>query len=154
MKYILGFLLVCISLLSCTTNDTGETSKIDYLIFGRFYGMCIGKSCVTNYKLTNSTLFADTNNDYSHTAFNFVALDADKFGQVNDLMDFFPSKLLNEKETVLGCPDCYDQGGVFIQISKNGVVKSWRIDTNKNDVPAYLHSFMDKVNEKMALLSK
>src|SRR5690606_35950241 len=131
-----------------------EINKNDYLVFGHFYGMCIGNSCVVNYKLSDNKVYEDLKKAYSHTEFEFEVLNNGKFEQVKNLMDFFPSKLLNEKESVFGCPDCADQGGLFIQLSKNGVVKSWRIDTQKEHVPSYLHDFMDKITEKIALLAK
>ena len=72
---------------------------------------------------------------------------------MEDLSDYFPDQLLSEEEEVLGCPDCADQGGLFIQYSENENVQSWRIDQSKNAVPAYLHEFMDKVNEKIDLIN-
>jgi len=154
MKYFLIILLVVCNFYNCTSNDSIEINKKDYIIFGHFHGMCIGENCIENFKLTGDTLYEDLKNDYSHTDFEFVAMNNDKFEQVKNLMDFFPSKLLNEKESVLGCPDCADQGGLFIELSKNGIVKSWRIDSQKEAVPSYLHSFMNKVNEKITLLNK
>ena len=67
--------------------------------------------------------------------------------------DFFPSQLLNEKKTTIGCPDCADGGGLFIQYSENGNVKSWRIDQEKDNVPHYLHNLIDKVNEKIKIIN-
>lgn len=154
MKKFLGILLVFCSFYSCTSNDTIEINEKDYLIFGHFHGMCMGDGCIVNFKLTGDKLYEDLKKDYSHTKFEFVLLNNDKFEQVKNLMDFFPSKLLNEKEYTLGCPDCADQGGLFIELSKNGVIKSWRIDSQKEAVPTYLHSFMDKIKEKIALLNK
>ena len=154
MKHFLVFLLMLCSLLNCTATDNTEINKNDYIIFGHFHGKCVGKSCIENYKLTSDTLYEDLKNDYSHTEYEFVALNNDTFNQVKNLLDFFPSKLLNEKESVLGCPDCADQGGIYIELSKEGVVKSWRIDSQKEAVPSYLHNFMDKVNEKIVLINK
>jgi hypothetical protein len=69
------------------------------------------------------------------------------------LVDFFPNQLLSEEETVFGCPDCSDGGGLFIQYSDNGNLKSWRIDQMQENVPSYLHSFMDQVNEAIVLIN-
>ncbi len=149
--FILTLLIAFIS--SCSKNDEVELNKTDYLIFGHFYGECIGTTCVETYKLTNTKLYEDTNGNYLGTEFNFVELGNDKFHLTKDLIDYFPNQLLNENENVFGCPDCVDQGGLFIQYSKNENVKSWRIDQSKNAVPNYLHSFMDKVNEKIYLIN-
>lgn len=149
------FMLLVLSIvtfigLSCNTNDDNLTiNNIDVLIFGHFYGECIGEQCVETFMLTDEKLFEDTNDSYGGTDFNFVELDNEVFEQVSDLIEAFPSQLLNEEETTLGCPDCVDQGGLFIQYSENGEEKSWRIDQSKAAVPEYLHEFMDKVNEKI-----
>jgi hypothetical protein len=149
---MLGLALLLIA--SCDKEEEGLTiNEIDYLIFGHFYGECIGELCVETFKLTDEKLFEDTNDNYSGTDFNFIELGNDKFEQVNDLYDYFPNQLLNEEEEVIGCPDCADQGGLFIQYSANENVQSWRIDQSKNAVPTYLHEFMDKVNEKIDLIN-
>jgi hypothetical protein len=103
--------------------------------------------------LTNNKLFEDLNDNYSGTDFDFIELENNTFEQVEDLIDYFPDQLLNESETTLGCPDCYDQGGLLIQYSENGSLQSWRIDQSQSSVPDYLHEFMDKVNEKIYLIN-
>jgi len=125
----------------------------DYLVFGHFYGMCVGDGCVSTYKLTDDALFKDLNHNYSGTDFDFETMSPASFESVKDLMEHIPSALLNENEAIIGCPDCADQGGLLIQYSKNGRLKSWRMDQNKNNVPNYLHSFIDKVNAKINLIN-
>jgi hypothetical protein len=116
--------------------------------------MCVGEDCVQTYKLTESELFKDQEKDYSGENLQFVALEKEKYELVKDLMNDFPKQLLTEKETFLGCPDCADGGGLFIQYSNNGNVRTWRIDQVKSNVPDYLHSFIDRVNAKIALLGE
>ena len=150
-----GFLIISFIgiILSCSSDDKIIINEQNFLVFGHFYGMCIGESCVETFKLTDKKLFEDTIDDYSGQNLAFIELENDKFEQIKNLVDFFPNQLLNERETVFGCPDCADGGGLFIQYSENGKIKSWRIDQNKNNVPTYLHNFMDKVNEKIALIN-
>ena len=154
MKKQILILKVIGILFSCSSNDDDEIrlSEQNFLIFGHFYGLCGGESCVETFKLTDTKLFEDTIDDYSGQNMDFVELENDKFEQVKDLVDFFPNQLLNQNEAVFGCPDCADGGGLFVQYSENGNVKSWRIDQNKDNVPSYLHNFMDKVNEKIAII--
>lgn len=150
-------ILVLFFSLSCGKEQEVKVTEnnTDYLIFGHFYGHCTGEACVETFKLTKNKLFEDSNDEYSATEpFNFTELPSGKFEKVKELMDSFPVELLNEKEITLGCPDCHDQGGIFIQYSKNGSIKRWRIDQDKRDTPAYLHDFMDKVNEKIALINE
>ena len=151
------FIFASLSLLlifSCNSNDDElALGENDYLIFGHFYGFCIGENCIQTFKLTSDELYKNSNKDYFHKSFDFVVLDHAKFEQAKDLLDYFPTKLLSEKEPVIGCPDCADGGGLFIEYSKNGTVKRWNIDQMKGNVPSYLHGFMDKVNEKIALIN-
>ncbi|MBY5958531.1 hypothetical protein KUV50_10335 [Membranicola marinus] len=145
MKYlILGIALL--TWVSCSKEGV-ELKANDFLIFGRFYGECRGKDCVKMFKLTSDQLLEDTADSYLATEFDFVPLSNDKYQQVKDLMNAIPGQLLNEEEDTIGCPDCADQGGLYIEFSDNGKTNSWRIDQNKSAVPVYLHDFIDEVNK-------
>lgn len=150
MKYIFLFLIVIGAFTSCNKDKINEQN---FLIFGHFYGMCVGEGCVETYKLTDVKLYEDIVDDYSGQNLDFAALDSEQFELVNDLADYFPTQLLNENDTIFGCPDCADGGGLFIQHSYNGVLKSWRIDQVQNNVPSYLHDFIDQVNERIVLIN-
>ena len=154
MKKVLFGLLV-IGLLSGCSNDDAEIdiNGDNFLIFGHFYGECAGEGCVETFKLTGDGLFEDTIDDYNGQNFDFVELNTEVFEQVKNLAEFFPNPLLNENEPVIGCPDCADGGGLLVQYSENGNVKSWRIDQVKDNVPTYLHEFIDQVNQKIALIN-
>lgn len=147
--------LIGILFTSCSESDNSvEPNKMDYLIFGHFHGECDGEQCVETFKLTGDKLYEDTLDIYYAENLEFVELGIEKFQQVKDIIDYFPNKLLNDKDTRFGCPDCRDQGGIFIQYSENGIVQSWRIDKDKDVIPEYLHSFIDKVNEKIRLINE
>ena len=146
--------MAIVILTSCNKDEDCITiNEQNFLVFGHFYGMCGGEECVETYKLTDLKLYEDILDDYSGQNLDFVELDNETFEQINDLVDFFPNQLLNETDTVFGCPDCSDGGGLFIQYSDNGNLKSWRIDQFQENVPSYLHSFIDKVNEKISLIN-
>ena len=50
-------LLIGLILAACQQDDTIESeSDLDYIIFGHFYGKCIGERCVEMYKLTDQFL--------------------------------------------------------------------------------------------------
>jgi len=152
-KIFLGLITIGV-LISCDKKDDEiNINDQNFLIFGHFYGECFGEGCVETFKLTNEKLFEDTIDDYSGQNLEFIALENDKFEQIKNLVDFFPNQLLNQNETVFGCPDCDDGGGLFIQYSENGTVKNWRIDQTKRNVPTYLHNFIDQVNEKIKLIN-
>ena len=154
MKNIFLFIIVLGAFTSCNKDDNYITiNEQNFLILGHFYGECFGEGCVETYKLTDVKLYEDIVDDYSGQNLDFVELDNEQFELVNDLADFFPTQLLNESDTIFGCPDCADGGGLFIQYSDNGVLKSWRIDQVQNNVPTYLLDFIDQVNERIVLIN-
>lgn len=153
-QLLLGFFTIGL-LISCTSDEaTGLPSdETNFLVFGHFFGECIGEGCVETFLLTDTALFEDTEDDYNGQILDFTELDASLFEQVRDLTASFPDQLLDEQETIFGCPDCTDGGGLFIQYSENGTIRSWRIDLIKNNVPSYLHDFMDAVTDKISLIN-
>ena len=70
-----------------------------------------------------------------------------------NLSDFIPNELWDESSTTFGCPDCYDQGGIFIKYKNGSNSKNWKIDQTQIDIPTYLHEFIDMVNEKIQLIN-
>ena len=152
-KIVFG--LFCLGILiACNSDDDGvDLNEQNFLIFGHFFGECGGEKCIETYMLTGNALFEDTLDDFGLENRDFVALDDALFEQVKDLPSFFPTQLLNQRETIIGCPDCADGGGLFVLLSRNGNERSWRIDLAKENVPGYLHGFIDKINEKIALIN-
>ena len=151
---IITLLLTVSFLSSCKKDQDPTNTETDYLIFGHFYGMCQGETCVETFLVTDQKLFEDENDSYSVSEpFNFNELSSDDFELVKSLIESFPPELLNDTNSTFGCPDCADQGGLLIKLAQNGEVKSWRIDQSKMAVPQYLHAFMDSVNVSISLLS-
>ena len=145
MKYlIIGLSALLVSF--CSKDEGSTKNDIDYLIFGHFYGHCMGEDCVKMYKLTDDQLLEDTTDSYLATDFEFIPMGKEKFEMVRSLIYAIPDQLLEEDKDTLGCPDCADQGGLYIEISNQGSMKNWRIDQDKSAVPVYLHDFMDQVN--------
>jgi hypothetical protein len=148
------FSLLCT--LSCEKSD-GELLPSDdsYLIFGHFFGECIGEGCVEIFKLTDSQLFEDTNDLYplgmttgsDPYPGNFQQLDQSIYEEVSALTDAVPSELLAEANMVFGEPDAGDWGGFYVEYFDGSSLKKWAIDTQKNSIPTYLHEFTDKIGE-------
>lgn len=154
MRSYIILLVTGLMILSCQSSDDEFIfENRDYLIFGHFYGMCVGEGCVQTFKLTENSLYKDAKSDYFGSDFEFYQLDQKLFDKVKDLKNTFPKQLLSEKDEVIGCPDCADGGGLFIQLLRNEQLYTWRIDQDKANLPGYLHNFVDKVNEKIALIN-
>lgn len=150
--------IICLSFLLLTSceKDEIELSNSDYIIFGHFYGLCSGEQCIEIFKLEKEKLFEDTRDQYpSSNDFydgNYVQLSQQKFDEIKDLKDSFPTDLLDETEVIIGQPDAGDWGGLYIEYNLNGVRKFWLLDQKKDNVPTKYLDFIDKVNEKISLL--
>jgi hypothetical protein len=156
---ILTFLFILTLAPSCEKDDIGlELSYLDYLIFGRFYGECNGEHCIEIYRLEMDCLLEDQNdqypNAYNFYEGNFLYLGQSLFNRVKDLPRYFPNKLLSEPEHVIGQPDAGDWGGLYIEYNYYGDRRFWLIDNKRDNVPEYLHEFIDKVNERIDEIHK
>jgi len=155
VKVIL-FLVVVVLAASCQKDI--ELSDSDYLVFGHFYGECMGEGCVEIFRLENGRLLEDSNDIYPNSSDFYVGdyskLPAEKFEAVKDLISFLPVELLDMNEKVIGQPDAGDWGGLYIEYNGNGVHKFWLLDKMKSNVPSSLHGFIDKVNEKIEIINK
>lgn len=152
-------LVCCLIVLfhSCEKENQTELADSDYIIFGHYYGMCMG-DCIAFFKLEENKLFKGTRTQYPppysdgfYTG-DFVQLSQNQFEEVKDLLGYFPSDLLKESKSVFGCPDCADGGGLYIEYNVKGVRKYWHIDKVRSEVPDKYHTFIGKVEEKIALL--
>jgi hypothetical protein len=156
MKKLLLFILLLLPFACVNDNiNDGQDKSGDYIVFGDYYGMCAGGHCVRMYLLNANSLFEDSRKDYpsSFTPYegNFSMNRNDKFDDVKALLTQIPEALINSEEKVLGCPDCSDGGGIYIETRIEGQLKFWLID--KQRVPAGLENFLALVNEKISLLN-
>lgn len=138
------------------SNFEIENTK-DYLVFGHFYGFCIGESCIEIYKIEDNKLFEDINDNYPSSTepyqANYVKISDSKFQLANDIYHKFPQKLLEEEDIRIGQPDAGDWGGIYFETYYKGKKRFWLIDQKKENVPSYLHEFIDIINRKIELIN-
>lgn len=148
-------LFVCI-LTACQSESVQPTSSYDYIVFGHFYGMCIGEGCVEYYKLTPTKLYENTEDVYprSTTPYggDYLVKSQFNFMKVKDLPSLIPQELFSEREHIIGMPDAADGGGIYLEISRDGEQYFWLIDKMDNYLPAYLPSFVDEVEKRISLI--
>lgn len=148
---VLGFMFS-----SCHKDEGIELNNMDYLIFGHFYGECIGDGCIQFFKLEESLLLKGTNHEYPHGDDfyngNFIPLPEEDFLEVKDIVNYFPTDLLNEENIVIGQPDAGDWGGIYIEYKDSEVRKRWFLDKMTDNVSQKYHEFISKVNEKIQQL--
>jgi hypothetical protein len=132
-------------------QDTGS-----YLVFGSYYGMCQGDDCVTFYLVRDGKLYKDKKHQYPTNGTlhegDYEAISDDKYQLVKDLSGKVPEKLLSESSTSIGCPDCADGGGIYIEINSTEGKRFWYLDNNDRETPEYLHDFIAEVNAKIKAL--
>lgn len=142
--------------ISCKQNNgTTPTSDTDYLVFGHFYGFCQGEQCIEIFKLSSTQVFEDTTDVYPGSNFyegKFIALSQAKFDSVQTIVNYFPTDLLSDPNTVIGQPDAGDGGGLYIEYNYNGTRKFWLLDKMKSNVPTKYHEFIDEVNKRVEML--
>lgn len=156
MKVIRILLFTGIFFLSSCIIERYEIKTPDYLIFGHFYGECMGEGCIEIFKIQDELLYEDENDTYptSTNVYNakWKVLDKVKYEEVKNLTDFFPEKLLQENKRIIGQPDAGDWGGIYIEIKTGDSHKLWLIDKMRSNVPEAYLEFLNKVEEKINLL--
>lgn len=147
MQKTLILSLLILSFSSCKEEEGDKLlTNINSFAFGYSYGECIG-SCTNTYLIEDNQLFQSSEPNYaSCPSFDSYQQLADSsFQKIKSLTEFIPEKLWNEEEGAIGMPDAYDQGGYQVQITIDGQSKCWFIDTDKKNIPPYLHNFTEKL---------
>lgn len=156
-KKILSIFLLSLLIFmnSCSTEDESDL-KVDHMVFGHFYGFCVGEECIEIFKLTPYNIFEDKNDLYpeydSSYDGDYELLSSDKFLLAKHLLNIIPQKLFDEEDHIIGQPDAGDWGGIYIEIQKDGITEFWLIDKLIENIPSYLHDFMIEINKSIDLM--
>ena len=126
--------------------------KGDYFIFGSSYGECSG-SCVNYYLLKKGNLYSDDMSlSTKRLKFKNDKLPSGKADLANHLKAQLPTFLKNSSSERFGCPDCHDQGAYFIELSEDGITKSFHLDTDTGAVPIELRTFVVNIESTLRQL--
>lgn len=162
---LLGTLCLILSAFSCSQQKNDESlafakaemGDIDHFVFGTYHGHCLG-NCAHAFKLEAKGLFADkVDRGYLEpgVAFEDKSLPKEAIALATALLKAFPEELYNEEEETIGCPDCADQGGYYLEIQVGkSAPRVWRIDTDEQSVPAYLSAYTAKISNLIEDLQK
>ena len=160
--YIL-ILFVSIIITSCEEKDCCFGENQEYFIFGHFYGECGGEGCVEIFKIQDGRLYEDSNDTYPYNASPYNGqwnqLSNEKYEAVKDIQYEVPGELFELPTHILGIPDGGDWGGILIQINdvsgqNPSHTGTWLLDQNENNMDSIYNAFVDKVNEKIALINQ
>ena len=77
--------------------------------------------------------------------FKSTALNNEKYLIAKPLIDSFPAYLINNPDTTFGCPDCFDQGLLYIELKSNDGIRYWNIVMDENSQPAEIRDYVRKL---------
>jgi hypothetical protein len=154
MRKILLVFLSCLFIVlitaSCDKSENPAPVAKDYLVFGHYYGMCYGDNCVEIFKIEKSSLSEDTLDKYPFFCCPysgvFIPRDHQKYEMVKHLNGLIPAQLLLDTNKVIGTPDAFDQGGLYLEVKIGNTTRFWYIDMAKSNLPPYLHPLVDSLN--------
>lgn len=157
-QFVLLFSISTILFISCTKQDEQPNLQDpDYIVFGHFYGFCMGEECIEIFKLTGNELYEDTSDTYPrwdrYYEGQFVKLNQSKFELAKSLREDIPLQLLAEQDTVFGSPDAADGGGIYFAIVNEEQRRFWVIDQVDHNLPEYLKTFKASINESISLIN-
>jgi hypothetical protein len=151
MKLLLFISFVTFIAISCKKeNRPANTTAVSSFSFGTYAGICPA-GCHNMFNLSNNQLFEDSssNNFLSPILFSLVPMSQAKYLVAKPLQDSFPAYLEARPNTTMGCPDCHDQGRIYIERMANGIKQTWNIDTDEDAVPAAIKNYV--INVKVVI---
>ena len=148
MKKSPFFILIALLALSCENEPAFELQNTDYLIFGWYAGECAG-DCIAAFRVSNQSLEEDTTTRFYRQDYTFQAgrvLDNDTWSRASTLISSLPTDLIQSGTDIYGCPDCADQGGIFLIFNQAGQTRTILLDTvDTDDQSTEIVSFKDEV---------
>jgi len=155
-SWILLILLGLTTANSCDKDPIAtDFGKDGYFVFGYFYGFCAGPECIRIYKIQGDDLYEDIEKAYPERGrlYNgsFEKVENHHIDSISHLLSGFPEALLNDTNDVFGCPDCVDQGGIYLEIKTGGIHRSWLLDNSNSALPDYLQNYAVQVRRAIDL---
>lgn len=149
------FITLLIFMISCG-QDHIPSDKEDYLVFGVAYGLC-SDDCVQMFKIDKNSLFEDTTTkylqDYKTYQFNGNRLSNALHEQVVELMNVIPNEFFSLSTHEFGCPDCYDQGTIYVEIDADDTNRRFIIDpSDTKDQSDEIILFKSRIFNAMQLI--
>lgn len=157
LKKLYLTLIVLLSFYASAFSSQQEAEP-DYFVFGLLYGKCKSGECIKIYKIENKCIFQYKEETTQYPPFNtfhngdYVELSRDKYQQVRTVTAKIPQQLIQTQSGKIGKFDEMNQDKLYFEYSDNGVKKFWVIDSNKENLPAYLHAFVDEIGTAIKLI--
>lgn len=138
------------------SGDSERLKPGDYIVFGDFYGECLGEGCVDIFKVTPKRVYMDTLDLYPSAAnlphkVGLTELANARYDDIVDLIGDIPAPLFDETKVVIGQPDAGDWGGFYLETNSSGEVRYWLIDKMEDNLPAYLRDYARKLDSAISI---
>lgn len=143
-----------------TKARTSVNTEPKIVVFGRYYGRCIGNNCVEIYRFDGSNIYEDINekrpghDDFFEGNFkHLVELDVrlNLFKLVNELPY---EHLTSLRGNIVGDPGAYGQGVYYLEYQDTFIRKFWIIDTDKSNTPKEIHPYTDLLGEMIDIIEQ
>jgi len=140
----------------CSEDPITELGPDDYVVFGDFFGECIGEGCIDIYKIQDDRVFKDTLDRYPSQArlphqTAYVEISNANYDQLVQVFAEIPPDLFLEGKTVIGMPDAGDWGGFYLELRRDGETNYWLIDKMEDNLPGYLREFTKELDRAIGL---
>jgi hypothetical protein len=127
----------------------------DYIVFGTYFGYCVGNDCLTFFRIDSQKVLRYLNANYG--LYDFNQYQYKSLVYKDDLATFYsriPIEIKNLKgqTKIFGSPDSADQGGIYFELHQGDVVtkvfldNSKTVDQNEN-ILAFKKVIQDKIVE-------
>lgn len=153
MKKLIILVLLPLFFIACK-KETPNTVALntDYFAFGHYYGFC-SNNCVDMYLIKDTLLYADDMPKYEQPlVFKNTVLEITKRDVAKKLLDQFPSYFMAHPNAIIGCPDCRDQGAIYIELKQNGTNIHWTIDPDTSGQPQEIRAYIQSLEATTAQL--
>lgn len=159
-------------LVTCTTDpvdveiEENPTDRISantgpaIVVFGRYFGRCLGRDCVEIYKFDGQKLLEDISDKRPNMS-NFYKgefkheVNLDTRLNLFKLLEVLPYDELNSgRSNIIGLPGNHDQGVYYLEYQDVFVRKFWIIDSDKSNIPKSLHAYSDLLGEMIDIIQE
>jgi hypothetical protein len=147
MKKIILIAFISAAVFSCRKYKDPGLDNSNYFTFGNYYGFC-SQNCTHIFKISDGKLYQD-DMDRFDTILKFNTTPLSKANYFLALLSksSIPKYLLDHPNEVIGKPDSRDQGSIYIKMFENGVLKTWIIDPDIDQLPIEIRNYISTLSK-------
>ncbi len=145
LTYIACFFALLFLIGSCKKNtDTSVNIESDHFLIANYAMYLPGTKA---FEIKGGQLYRDTVMLVNGVmTMKPLTLNNGKYALVDSLRSSLPQYLNDHPNQTFGCPNCVDQGGYYIEITQNGQLIHWYIDTSIASLPTDIRAYVTKLS--------